>query len=174
MVTNKEFLCIFVVSAQSVGKYFSLHTLALLSNIHKDTSRLQFIIERTIPMSAQIEHKLRSMNEKWVEALVKKDTSTLAGLMHDRCIFTDALTGDDKAQFIADIESGALAVNSLTRDNVEVSIYGSTGILTALDSCDWLYKEQHIQGHYRTTHVYAEQEGVWQIVAIQASHIEFK
>jgi ketosteroid isomerase-like protein len=125
-------------------------------------------------MSAQIEQKLRSMNEEWVEALIKKDTATLGRLMHDRCIFTDALTGDDKAQFIADIESGALAVNSLIRENVEVSIYGSTGILTALDSCDWLYKGQHIQGHYRTTHVYAEQEDVWKIVTIQASHIEFR
>jgi ketosteroid isomerase-like protein len=125
-------------------------------------------------MSAQIEHELRNMNTQWVEALVNRDTAALDRLMDERCIFTDALSGDDKAQFIADVESGALTVNSLSRENVEVSIYGSTAILTALDSCDWLYRGQHIQGHYRTTHVYAERQGVWQIVAIQASPIEFK
>jgi ketosteroid isomerase-like protein len=125
-------------------------------------------------MSAEIEHQLRLMNEQWVKALVNKDTATLGRLMDERCIFTDALTGDDKAQFIADIESGALAVNSLVRDNVEVSLYGATAILTGLDTCDWLYKGQHIQGHYRTILVFAERQGQWQIVAIQASHIEFK
>jgi ketosteroid isomerase-like protein len=125
-------------------------------------------------MSAQIEQQLRSMNAEWVEALINKDTATLNRLMDERCIFTDALVGDDKAQFISDVESGALSVNTLLRENVEVTIYGSTGILTGLDTCDWLYKGQHIQGHYRTTHVYAEQQGVWQIVAIQASHIELK
>jgi ketosteroid isomerase-like protein len=125
-------------------------------------------------MSAEIEHQLRMMNEQWVEALVNQDTAALDRLMDERCIFTDALTGDDKAQFLADIESGALKVNSLIRENVEVTIYGATAILTALDTCDWLYRSQHIQGHYRTIHVYAERQGHWQIVAIQASHIEFK
>lgn len=125
-------------------------------------------------MSGQSEQKLRQMNEEWVEALIGKDTATLNRLMDERCIFTDALTGDDKAQFLADIEAGELQVNSLIRDNVEVAIYGTTGIMTALDSADWRYKGQHIQGHYRTIHVYAEREGVWQIVAIQTSHIEFK
>ncbi|HEY7546839.1 MAG TPA: nuclear transport factor 2 family protein [Blastocatellia bacterium] len=122
----------------------------------------------------QLEQKLRRMNEEWVEALIKKDTATLNRFMDERCIFTDALTGDDKAQFISDLETGDLAVNSLTRDNVEVRVYGSTAVMTALDTADWQYKGRHIQGHYRTIHVYAERGGVWQIVAIQASHIEFK
>jgi ketosteroid isomerase-like protein len=120
------------------------------------------------------EQKLRSMNEEWVEALTSKDTSTLNRLMDELCIFTDALTGDDKAQFIADIDSGDLEVRSLKRDNVEVRIYGSTGVMTSLDSADWRYKGRDIQGHYRTLHVYAEIGGEWRIVAIQSSHIEFK
>jgi hypothetical protein len=125
-------------------------------------------------MSGQSEQKLRRMNEEWVEALVNKDTATLNRLMDQWCIFTDALIGDDKSQFIAEIEAGDLQVNSFIRDNVEVAIYGSTGIMTALDTVDWRYRGQHIQGHYRTIHVYTEREGVWQIVAIQASHVEAK
>jgi ketosteroid isomerase-like protein len=125
-------------------------------------------------MSGQSEQKVRRLNEEWVEALINKDTATLTRLMDERCIFTDALIGDDKAQFIADIVSGDLQVNSFIRENVEVAIYGPTAIMTALDTADWRYKGQHIQGHYRTIHVYTEREGVWQIVAIQASHIESK
>ena len=123
-------------------------------------------------MSGQLEQKLRRMNKQWVEALINKDAATLDRLMDQGCIFTDALAGDDKAQFIGDIEAGDLQVHSLKRDNVEIGVFGSTAIMTALDTADWQYKGHHIQGHYRTIHVYAERQGVWQIVAIQASHIE--
>ena len=122
----------------------------------------------------QVEQKLRRMNEEWIEAVINKDASTLDRLMDERCLFTEALAGDDKAQFIADIESGDLEVNSLVRDNVEVRVYGSTAVMTALDATDWKYKGRHIKGYYRVVNVYAERGGVWQIVAIQASHIEFK
>ena len=117
---------------------------------------------------------LRRMNQAWVEAATGRDIKTLDRLMDDRCIFTDALIGDDKAQFLSDIEGGDLQIASLVRDNVEVRVYGATGVITALDTADWLYKGRHIQGHYRTLHVYAERDGVWQIVAIHASHIDDK
>jgi ketosteroid isomerase-like protein len=125
-------------------------------------------------MSVQAEQKVRRMSEEWVEALINKDISTLKRLMDQGCIFTDTLAGDDQAQFIADVESGDLQVHSLKRENVEVGIYGSTGILTALDTAEWQYKGQPIQRHYRIMTVYAEREGIWQIVAIHASPIEVR
>jgi hypothetical protein len=115
------------------------------------------------------EQEIRRINEQWVQALIDRDTATLDQLMAEGCLFTYALDGDDKAQFIADIESGDLQVNVLDRDQVEVRIYGSTGILTGFDMSEWKYKGRDIKGNYRTLHVYAEREGRWQIVAIQAS-----
>lgn len=126
------------------------------------------------PPTIQGEQQLRRINEEWVEALVHSDTTTLNRLMDEGCVFSYALDGDDKAQFIADIEAGDLRVASLKRDHVEVSIYGATGVLIAFDTADWMYKGQHIQSHYRTIHVYAERDGQWQIVAIQASPISLK
>jgi ketosteroid isomerase-like protein len=122
----------------------------------------------------QDEQQLRRINKEWVDALVQGDTATLNRVMDENCIFSYALDGDDKSQFIADIESGELKVDSLKRDNVEVWIYGSTGVLIAFDTAVWNYKGQHIQNHYRTIHVYAERDGQWQIVAIQASPISLK
>ena len=126
------------------------------------------------PSAIQAEKQLRRMNDEWVEALVRSDTATLNRLMDEGCIFSYALDGDDRAQFIADIESGDLRVATLKRDHVEVSIYGSTGVLIAFDTADWRYKGKHIQSHYRSIHVYAERAGQWQIVAIQASPISLK
>ena len=122
----------------------------------------------------QDEQQLRRINKEWVDALVQGDTATLNRVMHEDCIFSYILAGDDKSQFIADIESGVLKVNSLKRDNVEVCIYGSTGVLIALDTADWNYKGQHIENHYRSMHVYANRDGQWHIVAIQASPISLK
>jgi Calcium/calmodulin dependent protein kinase II Association. len=120
------------------------------------------------------EQQVRRINEEWVDALVRGDTATLNRVMDEGCIFSYALDGDDKLQFIADIESGDLKVDSLKRDNVEVCIYGSTGVLIAFDTAVWKYKGQHIHNHYRTIHVYAKRDGQWQIVAIQASPISLK
>ena len=121
--------------------------------------------------SAEAEQKVRQINGAWVAALERGDTATLNKFMAEDCIFSYALDGDDKAQFISDIEEGNLRVETLKRDNVEVRIYGSTAVLLAYDTSDWHYKGQHIQGYYRTIHVYSEQDGQWRIVAIQASPI---
>lgn len=122
----------------------------------------------------QVEQKLRQFNEEWVEALIQGDMATLNRLMDDGCMFSYVLDGDDKAQFISDIQSGDLKVDALKRDNIEVRVYGSTGVLIAHDEADWQYKGNHIQGHYRSIHVYAERDGQWQIVAIQTSPISLK
>jgi ketosteroid isomerase-like protein len=121
--------------------------------------------------SIQAEQTVKQINQEWVAALERGDTATLNRLMAEDCIFSYVLDGDDKAQFISDIESGNLRVKTLKRDNVEVRIYGPTGVLLAYDTADWWYKGQHIQGYYRAIHVYSLRDGQWQIVAIQASPI---
>jgi len=119
----------------------------------------------------QTESEIRRINQQWVNALVRGDTATLNSLMDEGCVFSYALEGDDRDQFIGDIGSGDLKVESLKRENVEIRIYGSAGVLVAFDTADWRYKGRHIRGYYRTMQVYAERDGVWQIVAVHASPI---
>ncbi len=119
----------------------------------------------------QIEHDVRQMSSEWVAALVQRDTATLARIMARDCTFTYPLEGDGTEQFIADVGSGDLTVESMTRDNVEVRVFGQTAVLTGVDTAKWLYKGHNIEGYYRTIHVYAEREGRWQLVAIQACPI---
>jgi len=122
----------------------------------------------------QAEKAIKHINDEWVDALIRGDVTTLNGLMDENCIFTYALEGEDSAQFLSEIHSGDLRVDLLKRTNVEIRIYGATGVLTGFDTADWLYKGRRIQGHYRTMHVYAERDGDWKIVAIQASPISSK
>jgi len=120
---------------------------------------------------SQIEHELRRMSSEWVTAFVQRDTDTLARIMARDCTFTYPLEGDGTEQFIADIASGDLTAEKMIRDNVEVRIFGQTAVLTGLDTAKWLYKGHVIEGYYRTIHVYAERDGRWQLVAIQACPI---
>jgi ketosteroid isomerase-like protein len=119
----------------------------------------------------QVEHDVRRMSSDWVTALVNRDTETLGRIMAPDCTFTYPLEGDGREQFIADVGSGDLKVESLTRDNVEVRVFGRTAVLTGVDTAKWLYKGHSIEGYYRTIHVYAERNGQWQLVAIQACPI---
>jgi ketosteroid isomerase-like protein len=121
--------------------------------------------------NTEVERELRHKSTEWVEALVRRDIATLDRLMADDCTFTYPLEGDTKQQFIADVESGDLAVESMTRENVEVRIYGHTAVVTGLDTAKWRYRGHDIMGYYTTMVVYAEREGLWQVVTIQACPI---
>ena len=122
-------------------------------------------------LALEARQKLREINHRWVDALIRRDTRLLGELMAEDCIFSYVLDGDEGAQFISDIDSGELQVDSLDRDTLEVRVYGSTGVVVAYDTANWRYKGRLITGNYRTMHVYAERDGHWQIVAIQASPV---
>jgi ketosteroid isomerase-like protein len=120
---------------------------------------------------SQIERELRKMAGEWVTSLINRDTAALARIMAKDCTFTYPLEGDGTQQFIADVESGDLRVESMVRDNVEARIFGHTAVLTGVDTAKWTYKGRVIEGYYRTILVYAERNGRWQLVAIQACPI---
>ena len=116
----------------------------------------------------QVVQIVRQMNEEWVRAFVTSDVAALDRIMAEDFAFTYPLEGDDKTQFISDLVSGAMKVEYLHRDHVNVCVYGSTAVLTCRDSAKWNYHGREIEGHYKTLHVYAERGGLWQLVAVQS------
>ena len=117
---------------------------------------------------SQVEHEVRRMSSEWVAALLNRDTAALGRIMAPDCTFTYPLEGDGTEQFIADIASGDLTVETMTRDNVEVRVFGQTAVLTCVDTVKWLYKSHLIEGYYRSIYVHAERDDVWQLVAVQS------
>jgi len=87
----------------------------------------------------EVEQHLRQLNDEWVKAVVRGDGETLNRVMADDFIFTYPLEGDDKAQFIADITSGDLKIEHITREQLSVRVFGSTAVVAARDSATWLY-----------------------------------
>ena len=116
----------------------------------------------------EIEQQLREMNDEWVKALVRRNAEVLDRIMAEDFVFAYPLEGDDKAQFISDVTSGNIRVEYLNRENVTVHIWGSTAALTAKDSVKWYYNGREFSGHYKLVQVYAERNGEWQLVLVQA------
>ena len=116
----------------------------------------------------EVEQHVRQLNDDWVKAIMRGDGETLDRIMADDFLFTYPLEGDDKAQFIADVTSGDLKVEHITREQVSVRIFGSTAVLTARDSATWLYHGRELSGQYKIIKVFTERAGRWQLCAIQA------
>ena len=119
----------------------------------------------------EIEQLLRQMNDDWMKALVRADRETLDRIMADDFFFAYPMEGDDKTQFIGDVVSGEIRVESLTRDNITVRIFGDTAVLTGKDSARWSYQGHDFSGHYKVINVYARRAGEWQLVSVQACPI---
>src|SRR2546421_3474568 len=102
------------------------------------------------PADFQIAQTVRHLNDEWVTAFVQGDTAALERIMAEDYIFTYPLEGDDRAQFIADLESGDLRAEEMTRDHVSVRVYGQTAVLTCRDTVRWFYKGRVIDGRYST------------------------
>ena len=116
----------------------------------------------------QVEQHLRQLNDEWVKAVVRGDGETLNRVMADDFIFTYPLEGDDKAQFIADVTSGDLKIEHITREQLSVRVFGSTAVLAARDSATWLYHGRELSGQYRVILIYSKRDDRWQLCAVQA------
>ena len=121
--------------------------------------------------SLEVEQHLRQMNDEWVKALVRGDGPTLARIMADDFVFSYPLEGDDKDQFIADVTSGDLRIEHITRGAVSVRVFGPTAILNALDEATWLYHGREFSGQYKILHVYSRRDDQWKLCAVQACPI---
>ena len=116
----------------------------------------------------EVEQHLRQLNDDWVKAIMRGDGETLNRILADDFFFTYPLEGDDKAQFIGDITSGHLKIEHISREQINVRVFGSTAVLTARDSATWLYHGHQLSGHYKVMLIYSRREGEWQLCAVQA------
>jgi len=120
----------------------------------------------------KIEQEILKLEQQWQDALVNGNAAPLETLYHDALIYTHSnASTDNKATYIAKIKSGATKYVSIKRDDIKVSIFGNTAIVT----CHWLVHAQaggnQIHTDARFIHVYLKQKGGWQMVAHQSTLI---
>jgi ketosteroid isomerase-like protein len=112
------------------------------------------------------------LEQQWENALTNSDISVLENLYDESLIYTHSNGKvDTRESYLAAIKSGATKYQSMKRDEIKVSVYGHTAVVT----CHWdvhiLSRGNKTDLNARYLHVYAEQPDGWKLVAHESTRI---
>src|SRR2546423_11660027 len=129
-------------------------------------------IDRRATLMSNIEQEFKDLDRGWVAAYLQGDTELFDRIWIDGFIFTFPFgQGTNKAQEIANLKSGNLALESLFTDDIKVKVYGKTAVMAGRLMMKGRYKDQDISGQYNYINVLGKQQDCWRIVASHAAHI---
>ena len=118
------------------------------------------------------EQEILNLEQQWQDALLKSDVAALEKIYSDGLIYTHSSAATDtKATYIANIKSGASKYQTLKRDDIKVSIYGDTAVVTTHWQVTSIGGGKTHNTNARYIHVYVKQKGKWQMVAHQSTPI---
>lgn len=115
------------------------------------------------------ENQVRQIEIDWGVAFERRDMATLDRLMADEYILTDPLGQlRTKTETLAAIETNEVDFQSTQSDDVNVTIYGDTAVITGRSTFRGRYKGWSMTGSYQYTDVLVKRNGSWKAVS---SHI---
>ena len=112
---------------------------------------------------AKVIQELRKLVQAWDHADVTGDTATLDRLLADEFSFVG---GESKAQYLASLKSkpADLTIESAVSTEVQVQVYGSTAVLTGLDTITGKRKDESYTNRWLYMDVWVKRSGRWQCV----------
>ena len=120
-----------------------------------------------------VEQTLMKLERDTLAALLKKDSAAFGRIFSDDAVLiTPDGSPQTKAQLLADLKSGDLAIATSDISDMKVRAFGDTAVVTYVTIDKGTYKGQDISGRYRWTDVFVRRAGSWQIVAGQGTRIE--
>ena len=123
-----------------------------------------------------VEGQLIELERQLSEALVREDAPVLDRLWSNDLVFTFPNGKvSNKAQRLAGQKPAAQPSQSeaaTTNDEVKVFLYGSTAVVTVLTTWSGKENNQAYSSQFQATHVWAKQQGRWQLVAAHVSPVK--
>jgi uncharacterized protein (TIGR02246 family) len=125
------------------------------------------------PPTQDTEAVLMKIERDAAAALMKKDFAAFASVFSEDAVFT----GPDgavqtKAQLLADLKSGNLAIESTVISDMKVRVFGESAVVTYTTTDKGKSKGRDISGRYRWTDTFVRRGGKWQVVAGQGTPIQ--
>ena len=120
------------------------------------------------------ENQLIELERQLSTALVKQDPAVLDRLWSNDLVFTFPNGKvSNKAQRLAGQKPAAPSSESAnTNDEVRVYLYGNTAVVTVLSTWSGKENNQAYSSQFQATHVWAKQQGRWQLVAAHVSPVK--
>ncbi len=128
------------------------------------------------PSKRSVEVQLIELERQLSAALVREDAAVLDRLWSNDLVFTfpDGKVST-KAQRLAAQKSAAPSSQSesdTTNDEVKVYLYGTTAVVTVRSTWSGKANNQAYRSQFQATHVWAKQQGRWQLVAAHVSPVK--
>jgi ketosteroid isomerase-like protein len=119
-----------------------------------------------------VEQQLIKLENEWNDAVVKRDLAFLDRILAEDITDTDYEgTVWTKAQDLAILKSGELAITSAIADGIKVRLYGNVAVVTGRNTSKSSFKGKDTSGQYRWTDTWVKRAGGWKCVASQSSKI---
>jgi hypothetical protein len=150
--------------------------LSILLAMVAATAALAQSESKAAPSKQSAEVQLIELERQMSAALVKEDAAVLDRLWSNDLIFTFPNGKvSNKAQRLASQKPAAPSSQSesvTTNDEVKVYLYGNTAVVTVLSTWSGKENNQAYSSQFQATHVWAKQQGRWQLVAAHVSPVK--
>ena len=121
------------------------------------------------------EQELRELSRQWDEASLGRDTATLARILADDFVYTDARGAVlSKSEYLMSfIKAPDMTQQSFASEDISIRVYGDVAVVTGRSSWKGRSrgKGQFVDAQYRFTDVWVKRNGSWQAVATQGTAI---
>ena len=115
---------------------------------------------------------VRAAESQRLRALVTADYAALDRLLADDLTYTHSTAKlDTKATYLEPLVSGRTRYQSLEPSDVQVRVYGTTGVVTGILRSVALVAGKESRTDMRFTNVWVQRDGRWQMVAWQSTRL---
>ncbi|HMK22390.1 MAG TPA: nuclear transport factor 2 family protein [Terriglobales bacterium] len=115
---------------------------------------------------------IEQLEQKRSQAILDGDMRTL-DMLYASEFFYNRAGGDSlgKAAYFAFLTSGDIKVRRVVREEVAITVYGDTAVVTGIQHIDVNLKGQDTKVNLRYLHVWVNGPGGWKLVARQATNL---
>jgi hypothetical protein len=120
----------------------------------------------------RIEQQLRCLGRAWASAELRGDTDWLESRL------SEAFVGTSSRGFILSKEewlerhrSGELKHEAFTWNDENVRVYEDAALVTGREIVKGRYRDQQVDGQFRTTQVFVCQDGHWMLAGIDVAPV---
>jgi hypothetical protein len=122
---------------------------------------------------ADVEPTIKKIEQEILDGILKSDTSALEKYLTSDYlgISPDGVT-QNKSEFLSDVKSGALKLESSEMSNMKVQVADTDMAVVVYRTNDkGTYKGKDITGEYRWLDVFVKRDGKWQVAIDQGTQI---